>query len=94
MDTLTLTRVDEPLHASGDTAYAVTVDGSRVGYVGDYRPWRGDRWGARRWVAVHNPTGAPGDAQWESEGHRSRKAALAALLARTVDAELDDPRVW
>ncbi len=33
---------------------------------------------------MHNPSGEDGAAQWEADGHRSRKVAVDALLAQAV----------
>lgn len=90
----TLTRDSKPLHAHSTVTYAVHVGGQLVGYVADYRNFTGSRFGGRRWMALHNPTGEHFGTQWRGEDYRTRAAAVDALLARTVDADLDDPRVW
>lgn len=81
-----------PLHAYGDVTYAVMVGERRVGWVGDWYRWRGDKWGGRRWIACHREAGDT-SARWDDDRFRSRTAAVAALIGR-IDGDLDDPAVW
>lgn len=75
---------DKKAIASGGTVvYRVTLDGRWVGWVGDERPWRGHRYGGRRWWACWREDGDTA-ARWNSHtaegGHRTRGAALADLV--------------
>ncbi|GAA1223169.1 hypothetical protein GCM10009676_00540 [Prauserella halophila] len=77
----TLERV-EAMHEGGTVAYRVTVDGVFVGWVGDGAPWRGHRYGGRRWWATWRQDGDTA-ARWSSElEYPTRARALAALVAR------------
>ena len=78
-----LVKVD-PMQAGGEVAYRVEVDGRPVGWVGDGRPWRGHRFGGRRWFACWREDGDTA-ARWDSGlGYGARSAALAALLAEVA----------
>ncbi len=74
-----LTREPEAMHAGGDVAYRVTVDGRWIGWVGDARPWRGWRYGQRYWWACWREEGDKA-ARWNSGDLPTRKAAIQALL--------------
>jgi hypothetical protein len=72
---------DEEIALGGTIVYAVLVDGRRVGWVGDERPWRGHRYGQRQWWACWREDDDSA-ARWNSFDApvmRSRKAALTAL---------------
>jgi hypothetical protein len=74
-------------HAGGGSVtYRVTIDERWIGWVGDMRPWRGWRFGGRKWWACWREEG-DNAARWNSgfsddDGHKTRAAALAALLAQ------------
>lgn len=78
-------------HAGGGTVtYRVTLNGRWIGWVGDTRPWRGHRFGGRRWWACWREDGDTA-ARWNSgfgddDGHRTRADAVAALLKRVVSS--------
>jgi hypothetical protein len=71
--------------AGGTVVYRVTVDGRWIGWVGDQRPWRGWRYGGQFWWACWREEGDTA-ARWNShddgDGHKTRAAALADLLAQ------------
>ncbi len=73
--------------ASGGTVvYRVLLDGRWIGWVGDERPWRGWRYGARKWWACWREDGDTA-ARWnsfDSKPHATRAAALADLLGRVA----------
>jgi hypothetical protein len=73
-----------PDPATGWEAWELTRGGERVGLLVEHRAWRGTRYGARRWIAVHNPELAPYRALWASEPQKTMRAALA-LLAERLD---------
>lgn len=50
-----------------------------VGWIADEREWRGWGDGGRRWGACHRKQGDTA-ARWNSEGHRTRREAVAALI--------------
>ncbi|HKS46376.1 MAG TPA: hypothetical protein VJT49_14945 [Amycolatopsis sp.] len=78
-----LVKVD-PMHTGGEVTYRVEVDGRAVGWVGDGRPWRGHRFGGRRWFACWREDGDTA-ARWDSGlEYGARSAALAALLAEVA----------
>jgi hypothetical protein len=58
----------------------VLVDDQLVGAVAEDHDWLGHRYGPRRWLAAHNPTGEPFVACWRSDACRTRQAALDALV--------------
>lgn len=65
----------------GTTSLEVYLDGRWIGWVGDERRFTGTRFGGRRWWACHREDGDTA-ARWNTEGHRSRTAAVDALVAR------------
>ena len=78
-----LVKVDA-MDAGGEVAYRVELDGRPVGWVGDGRPWRGWRYGGRKWWACWREEGDTA-ARWSSElEFPIRSAALAALLAEVA----------
>ncbi|GAA1243293.1 hypothetical protein GCM10009676_31090 [Prauserella halophila] len=84
----TLERV-EPMEEGGTVAYRVTLDGVFVGWVGDGRPWRGWRHGARHWWACWRQDGDTA-ARWSSElDYATRRAALAALERARAEGGAD-----
>lgn len=73
---------DDPKHAGGTVTYHVHVGDRRVGWVGDGRPWRGWRFGGRRWWACWREDGDTA-ARWGTDlDYPTRAAAVAALLAQ------------
>jgi hypothetical protein len=79
-----LERTDTALHSGGTVAYRVLVAGRWVGWVGDGRPWRGWRFGGRRWWACWREDGDTA-ARWGTDlVHPTRRIALAALLSHTT----------
>lgn len=79
--TLKLVRSSEIETAiGGSVVYAAMLDGVRVGWVGDERPWRGWRYGGRRWYATWSEPGQTW-ARWNGDNATwpTRSAALAAL---------------
>lgn len=64
---------------AGTVVYRVTLDGTWIGWVGDYRDWKGYRYGARRWWACWRQDGDTA-ARWYSDQHSARTAARTALL--------------
>lgn len=80
MSTPRLTEIPTPMDATGHVTYAVEVDGQQIGWVGDGRPWRGWRWGGRRWWACWRQDGDTA-ARWSTDlDYPTRVAALTALL--------------
>lgn len=82
----------------GLRVWIVTVDGRRVGIVGDERLWRGTRWGGLRWWAALRDTddwSVP--ARWNTgdEQLRTRAAAVDALVAALREQRRDraNPRI-
>lgn len=76
----------DSMAGGGTVTYRVTLDGRWVGWVGDERPWRGWRYGGRRWWACWREDGDTA-ARWNSfaysdGGHATRAAALADLVAQ------------
>lgn len=72
----------------GLRVWIVTVDGRRVGIVGDERLWRGTRWGGLRWwAALRNTDDWTVPAAWNTgdEQLRTRTAAVDALIAALRD---------
>ena len=75
----------EALHCGGTVTYRVVLGDRWVGWIGDGRPWRGWRYGSRRWWACWREEGDTA-ARWNSDlVHPTRRDALAALLARIND---------
>ena len=76
---------DGLLAAGGSVVYKVAVDGRRIGWVGDARPWRGWRFGGREWWAAWREDGDTA-ARWntfsDDKPPATRAAAVAVLLAR------------
>jgi hypothetical protein len=79
---------DRTSMASGGTVvYRVVLDGRWIGWVGDERPWRGWRYGGRKWWACWREDGDTA-ARWNSfddRPHATRAAALADLLRRVAE---------
>src|SRR5688500_13561135 len=74
-------------HAGGSVTFRVLVDGRWVGWVGDGRERRGHRYGVRRWWACWREDGDTA-ARWSTGlDYRSRKAALAALVAELAGGD-------
>jgi hypothetical protein len=77
-----LTPVEGSRHAGGAITFLVTVDGRRIGLVGDGREWKGTGYGTRHWWACHREDDDTA-ARWSPGlAFRTRTAALAALLAQ------------
>lgn len=73
-----------PLHSGGEVAYRVEVDGRPLGWIGDSRPWRGHRYGGRKWWATWREDGDAA-ARWDTDlDYPTRSAAVAALLAEVA----------
>jgi hypothetical protein len=68
-----------PDPATGWETWELRSGGERVGALVEHRAWRGTRYGARRWIAVHNPGLAPFGALWASEPQTTMRGALALL---------------
>lgn len=82
----------------GLRVWIVTVDGRRVGIVGDDRPWRGSRWGGLRWWAALRDTddwSVPAAWNTGDEQLRTRAAAVDALVAALREQRRDraNPRI-
>lgn len=72
------------LHSGGTVAYRVLVAGQWVGWIGDGRPWRGWRYGGRRWWACWREDG-DNAARWSTDlDYLSRRTALTALLSHAT----------
>lgn len=72
------------LHGGGTVAYRVLVAGRWVGWVGDGRPWRGWRYGGRRWWACWREDGDDA-ARWSTDlDYVSRRTAVVALLSNAI----------
>lgn len=90
MSAPTLTKVDDEclIAGGGSVVYRVALDGRWVGWVGDLRPWRGWRFGARAWWACWRQEGDE-HARWSSQsddsGHKTRAAAVADLIAHVEE---------
>ncbi|MBO0854037.1 MAG: hypothetical protein J2P18_09740 [Nocardia sp.] len=80
----------------GTITYRVlNPEGEYVGGIADYRDWAGHKYGGRRWLAWHRLTGDQA-ARWNTEGHRTRQAAVAAItveLRRNQAAGTMQPEV-
>lgn len=75
-------RSDRGRMAGGGTvSYTVEIDGRWVGWVGDERRFTGVRFAGRRWWACHREEGDRA-ARWNTEGLRTRAAAVDALAER------------
>lgn len=76
--------------ASGGTVvYRVVLDGRWIGWVGDERPWRGWRYGGRKWWACWREDDDIA-ARWNSfdgQPHATRAAALADLLRHVAEVQ-------
>ena len=74
-------------NGNGTVVYEALIDGRPVGWVGDDREWKGNRYGARKWWAAWREAGDTA-ARWNSwsDGttYRSRKAAADALAAKVA----------
>lgn len=85
MNTPKLERLDDEslIAGGGSVVYRVTLDERWIGWIGDERPWRGSRYGGRKWWAVWREDGDTA-ARWntfsDGGGYKTRAAALADLL--------------
>ncbi|MET9231420.1 hypothetical protein [Lentzea sp. NPDC003310] len=70
----------------GTVIYRVTVDGTWIGWIGDYRDWKGWRYGGRRWFACWRQDGDTA-ARWYRNELPTRTAARNALITRTTASD-------
>ena len=78
---IVLRKSDRGAMAGGGTvSHEVYLDGRWIGWVGDERRFTGIRFAGRRWWAAWREEGDQA-ARWNTEGHRTRADALAALVA-------------
>lgn len=65
----------------GTVVYRVTANGTWIGWIGDYRDWKGWRYGQRRWWACWRQDGDTA-ARWNQTDLSTRTAARDALIAK------------